>query len=121
MTLFYCRKLRNVLTSRIIRFLSDQAKKDNPKYMRFYEDYGMFLREGIVTTPEQDQRVTIFFSLDCVKQFSGDLFVLCSDLFPMNPEKKDTDSLYLQFFHQRLFLKFSDKRYKFKIPAITGT
>ena len=35
-------------------------------------------------------------------------------------QKKDTYSLYLQCFQQGPFLKFSDKRYKFKIPTATG-
>ncbi|ESP03655.1 hypothetical protein LOTGIDRAFT_237567 [Lottia gigantea] len=53
------RKLRIVLTNRVIKFFIDQAKKDNEKFMKFYEDYGLFLREGIVTTHEQDQREDI--------------------------------------------------------------
>ena len=36
-------------------------------------------------------------------------------------QKKDTHSLYLQCIQQGPFLKFSDKRYKFKIPTATGT
>ncbi|PWA33845.1 hypothetical protein CCH79_00018726 [Gambusia affinis] len=48
------RKLRNVLQQRVIRFLLDQSKKDPEKYNKFFEDYGLFMREGIVTTQEQD-------------------------------------------------------------------
>ena len=36
-------------------------------------------------------------------------------------QKKDTHSLYLQYFQQRLFLKFSEKGYKFKILTVMGT
>ena len=54
--IFY-RKLRTVLTARLLKFFQDQSKKDTVKYMKFYEDYGLFFREGIVTTPEQEQRV----------------------------------------------------------------
>ena len=48
---------------------------------------------------------------------------VCSALrfIPHEPRKKDTHSLYLQCFQQRLFLKFSEKGYKFKIPTVTGT
>lgn len=52
------RKLRDVLQQRVIRFLLDQSKKDPDKYSKFFEDYGLFIREGIVTTQEQDVRVT---------------------------------------------------------------
>ncbi|BFZ24303.1 hypothetical protein BsWGS_27341 [Bradybaena similaris] len=53
------RKIRQVLTSRILKFFADQAKKDSVTYQKFYEDYGLFFREGIVTTVEQDQREDI--------------------------------------------------------------
>lgn len=53
------RKLRMVLTNRLLKFFADQAKKEPEKYMSFYDDYGLFFREGIVTTVEQDQREAI--------------------------------------------------------------
>ncbi|RUS90283.1 hypothetical protein EGW08_001972, partial [Elysia chlorotica] len=53
------RKLRQVLTTRILKFFADKAKKDPLTYRKFYDDYGLFFREGIVTTPEQDQREDI--------------------------------------------------------------
>ena len=50
-----------------------------------------------------------------VMRFLGNLFVPCSDSFPMNQQKiKDSHALYLQCFHQRSFLKFSEKSYTFK-------
>ena len=52
-----CRKLQWVLTNRILKFLNEKAKKDPLKYMQFYEDYGLFFREGIITTQEQEMRV----------------------------------------------------------------
>ena len=51
------RKLNDVLTTRIIKFFLEQSKKDPENYMKFYEDYGLFFREGIVTTHDQDLRV----------------------------------------------------------------
>ncbi|CAN9505259.1 unnamed protein product [Ophioblennius macclurei] len=53
------RKLRDVLQQRIIRFLLDQSKKEPEKYNAFFEDYGLFMREGIVTTQEQDVKEDI--------------------------------------------------------------
>lgn len=54
---FSFRKLRDVLQQRVIRFLLDQSKKDAEKYARFFDDYGLFMREGIVTTAEQSVKV----------------------------------------------------------------
>jgi TNF receptor-associated protein 1 len=42
----------------LLKFFLEQAKKDGKKYLQFYEDYGLFFREGIVSTPEQEQRVS---------------------------------------------------------------
>ncbi|XP_067912770.1 heat shock protein 75 kDa, mitochondrial [Heterodontus francisci] len=53
------RKLRDVLQQRLIKFLLDQGKKEPEKFIKFYEDYGLFIREGIVTTAEQDVKEDI--------------------------------------------------------------
>ena len=54
------------------------------------------------------------------KRFSCDLFVPHCDSYPMNREKKDTHSLYLQCLQQRPLLKFSEESKKFKFPAEIG-
>ncbi|XP_028913747.1 heat shock protein 75 kDa, mitochondrial [Ornithorhynchus anatinus] len=53
------RKLRNVLQQRLIKFFVDQSKKDPEKYAKFFEDYGLFMREGIVTIAEQEVKEDI--------------------------------------------------------------
>ncbi|XP_065267842.1 heat shock protein 75 kDa, mitochondrial [Emys orbicularis] len=53
------RKLRDVLQKRLIKFFIDQSKKDPEKYAKFFEDYGLFMREGIVTIAEQDVKEDI--------------------------------------------------------------
>lgn len=45
----------------MIRFLLDQSKKDPEKYRAFFDDFGLFMREGIVTTQEQDVKVAPSF------------------------------------------------------------
>lgn len=64
----FCRKLRDLLQQRLIKFFVDQSKKDPEKYAKFFEDYGLFMREGIVTTAEQEVKVGSLFlglSLGC--------------------------------------------------------
>ncbi|XP_069859730.1 heat shock protein 75 kDa, mitochondrial [Dipodomys merriami] len=53
------RKLRDVLQQRVIKFFIDQSKKDAEKYAKFFEDYGLFMREGIVTSAEQEVKEDI--------------------------------------------------------------
>jgi len=50
------KKLSTVLTGRIIKFLGDKAKKHPEDYKKFYEDYGFFIREGVVTSSEQSEK-----------------------------------------------------------------
>lgn len=42
-------KLNTVLTGRFIKFLEEQAEKEPASYDKFYEQYGRFLKEGVVT------------------------------------------------------------------------
>ena len=53
------RKLRTVLTNRVLRFLHDKMTKDLESYDKFYTDYGLFLKEGIVTSQEQQEKEEI--------------------------------------------------------------
>jgi len=42
-------KLNRVLTSRLLKFLDEQAEKDPVKYDKFYNEYSRFLKEGVAT------------------------------------------------------------------------
>jgi TNF receptor-associated protein 1 len=53
------RRLRNVLTARVLKFLYDRSTKDPAGYELFYKDYGLFLKEGIVTTADQPEKEDI--------------------------------------------------------------
>ncbi|KAJ8914590.1 hypothetical protein NQ315_017295 [Exocentrus adspersus] len=50
------KKLRDVLTSRVVKFLQDQLKKNQQEYEKFYQDYGLFVKEGIVTNYNQAEK-----------------------------------------------------------------
>lgn len=52
-------KLRNVLTNRVLRFLHDRSTKEPESYEKFYKDYGVFLKEGIITSTEQTEKEEI--------------------------------------------------------------
>jgi len=42
-------KLNKVLTSRLLKFLDEQAEKEPEAYAKFYTEYQRFLKEGVVT------------------------------------------------------------------------
>jgi len=53
------RKLRTVLTNRILRYLQERSRKEAKSYLEFYKDYGFFLKEGIVTSTEKNEKEEI--------------------------------------------------------------
>ncbi|KAL5112752.1 Heat shock protein 75 kDa mitochondrial [Taenia crassiceps] len=53
------RKVNRILTSRVLRFLEDESKRDAKKFLNFFTDFGLYLKEGIVTEPDQSTREEI--------------------------------------------------------------
>ncbi|XP_011864470.1 PREDICTED: heat shock protein 75 kDa, mitochondrial [Vollenhovia emeryi] len=52
-------KLRNVLTARILKFLHERSTKQPEDYNEFYKAYGLFLKEGIITSSDQSEKEDI--------------------------------------------------------------
>jgi len=42
-------KLRKVLTKRVIKFLNEEAERDAEKYRKFWQTFGIFLKEGVTS------------------------------------------------------------------------
>jgi len=49
-------KLRETVTSRVVRFFLQQAKRDPEKYMKFHDAYKMFITEGVLSDETFNQR-----------------------------------------------------------------
>ncbi|XP_076748817.1 TNF receptor associated protein 1 [Xylocopa sonorina] len=52
-------KLRDVLTTRVLKFLNEKSQKQTEDYIKFYKDYSIFLKEGIVSTDNQKEKEEI--------------------------------------------------------------
>ncbi|KAK4317906.1 hypothetical protein Pmani_011043 [Petrolisthes manimaculis] len=52
-------RLRTVLQNRVIRFLFDKSRKDPEGYSKFFTDYGIFIKEGILSSTEQVEKEEI--------------------------------------------------------------
>ena len=76
MLLFYVsfRMLRTVLTNRILRFLHDKSQKETESYNTFYRDYGIFLKEGIISSTDQHEKVKSLFNSSSDSQLNESLF-----------------------------------------------
>ncbi|XP_068146614.1 heat shock protein 75 kDa, mitochondrial [Drosophila tropicalis] len=68
------RKLSSVITTRVIRFLQERAKKQPEEYEAFYRDYGLFLKEGIVTSNDNAEKEEIakLLRFDSLKSTEAD-------------------------------------------------
>nr|CDS16248.1 heat shock protein 75 kDa mitochondrial [Echinococcus granulosus] len=53
------RKVNRILTSRVLRFLENESKHDAKNFLDFLNDFGLYLKEGIVTEPDQYTREEI--------------------------------------------------------------
>ena len=42
-------KLRRVITKRFLKYLAEEAKKDNEKYLTFWKTFGLFIKEGVTS------------------------------------------------------------------------
>ncbi|XP_004364211.2 heat shock protein [Capsaspora owczarzaki ATCC 30864] len=64
-------KLKSVLTTRILRFLQEQVKKDATKYDAFFNDFGNFLREGVCTDPQNKGDIAKLLRFESSKTEDG--------------------------------------------------
>lgn len=53
------KKLRTVLTNRLLRYLQERSVKEPEDFAKFYADYGLFLKEGIITSEEHRDKEEI--------------------------------------------------------------
>lgn len=48
-------KLRNVVTRRVLKFLEDEMKRDSDAYSKWFEDFNIFLKEGVMSDSENQE------------------------------------------------------------------
>nr|AGQ56701.1 HSP 75 [Neoseiulus cucumeris] len=53
------RKIRSLITSKLVRLLQDSMKKDAASYEEFYTNYNVFLKEGILASNDQSEKEDI--------------------------------------------------------------
>ena len=78
------RRIRDVLTRKFLRFLSDEAKNNPDSYREFYLEYHMFLKEGLCQDyafMEQLSKLLLFESSAVehgkVKKYSMLVYIYC--------------------------------------------
>ncbi len=69
-------KIRKVLTKRFIKFLAEQAKKDPDKYKKFWQTFGIFIKEGITTDFEFQKELARLLRFESSATEPGELISL---------------------------------------------
>ncbi|XP_043267910.1 heat shock protein 75 kDa, mitochondrial [Venturia canescens] len=84
-------KLRNVLTARVLKFLHDKSVKQPEEFIEFYKEYGLFLKEGIVTSQEQSEKEEIgkLLRFESSKKPAGELMSIPQYVTGLSAEQKD--------------------------------
>ena len=85
------KKMRSILTHRILRFLNDQSKEDEAKFMEFYKDYNLYFKEAIVRTVDQTEKEEIasLLRFETNKTEPGVLTSLNDYIKRMKPDQKN--------------------------------
>eukprot|EP00795_Rhopilema_esculentum_P000527 gene527-10210_t len=84
------KKLASVVSSKLTRFFQDQMKKDYVKYEKFFKDYGIFIREGVVSSENQQEREEIakLLRFESSKEKPGFQKTLTQYVKDMKPDQK---------------------------------
>lgn len=53
----FVRKIRNNLVRRVLREVADLAKKDAERFQTFWDQFGVFVKEGVATTPDDHKHL----------------------------------------------------------------
>lgn len=89
------RKIQSVLTTRVLKFLYEKSTKDPDNFEKFYKDYGLFLKEGIVTTQDQKEKEDIGKLLRFETNKSGENVKIGLDDYIKNLKEDQKDIYYL--------------------------
>lgn len=89
------RKIQSVLTTRVLKFLYEKSTKDAENFEKFYKDYGLFLKEGIVTTHDQMEKEDIAKLLRFETNKSGENVKIGLDEYLKHLKENQKDIYYL--------------------------
>lgn len=53
------RKLRQILTDKVVSYFVNEMKKDRIKYKEFYNGYSLYFKEGVCTENDQSIKVSL--------------------------------------------------------------
>jgi molecular chaperone HtpG len=82
-------KLRKVITKRFLKFLDEEAKKDEDAYLSFWKIFGIYLKEGLTSDYEFQKELGKLVRFESSKSESGTPIGLADYVLRMSPEQEE--------------------------------
>lgn len=83
------RKLNSVLSKRVVKFLAEQAKRDEKEYLDFFREFGQYIKEGVCADFELKQDAAKLLRFESTSGDRGELVSLDDYISRMVPEQED--------------------------------
>ena len=84
-------KLRKVVTKRFLKYLIEEAKKDEEKYLEFWKTFGIFIKEGATSDYEYQKELGKLLRFESSKSEEGKPVSLADYVLRMGA---DQDTIY---------------------------
>ena len=82
-------KLRRVVTKRFLKFLDEEARKDEGKYLEFWKNFGIFIKEGATSDYEYQKELGKLLRFESSKSEAGKPVSLADYVLRMQPDQKE--------------------------------
>jgi len=82
------RKLSSVLSRRVVRFLGENAKKDPAEYLKFFAEFGQFIKEGVYTDFANKEETAKLLRFESSRGEAGELISLDDYVGRMGAEQE---------------------------------
>jgi len=82
-------KINDVITKRFLKFLEEEAKERKEKYEEFYNKFGLFLKEGIVTDIDYREQLSKLLRFESSQLEKGKLSSFSEYVLRMKEDQKE--------------------------------
>lgn len=81
-------KLRKVVTKRFLKHLDEEAKKDEAKYLEFWNTFGIYIKEGATSDYEFQKELGKLLRFESSKSEDGKPIALADYILRMSPDQE---------------------------------
>lgn len=82
-------KIKRVITKRFLKFLAEEAKKDEAAYLKFWETFGIYLKEGVASDFEYRNELGKLVRFESSKSKESTPIGLDDYLLRMSPDQEE--------------------------------